>query len=57
MNGCGSLPRCPQRPVFLSISCSLLDKMILRLPSDMDMALDQIVPESLDWQHTDEGPE
>ncbi|KAF8168008.1 hypothetical protein B0H34DRAFT_645622 [Crassisporium funariophilum] len=24
---------------------------------DMDMALDNIVPESLDWQHTDEGPE
>jgi hypothetical protein len=24
---------------------------------DMDMALDNIVPETLDWQHTDEGPE
>ncbi|KAJ3788023.1 hypothetical protein GGU10DRAFT_263769 [Lentinula aff. detonsa] len=24
---------------------------------DMDMALDRIVPESLDWLHTDEGPE
>ncbi|KAH9950497.1 hypothetical protein B0H21DRAFT_776735 [Amylocystis lapponica] len=24
---------------------------------DMDMALDKIVPESLDWLHTDEGPE
>ncbi|KAF9452683.1 hypothetical protein P691DRAFT_803804 [Macrolepiota fuliginosa MF-IS2] len=24
---------------------------------DMDMALDNIVPESLDWQHTDEGPD
>ncbi|KAJ3757360.1 hypothetical protein EV360DRAFT_46166 [Lentinula raphanica] len=24
---------------------------------DMDMALDCIVPESLDWIHTDEGPE
>lgn len=23
----------------------------------MDMALDAIVPESLDWRHTDEGPE
>lgn len=27
------------------------------LLSDMDMALDHIVPESLDWLHTDEGPE
>ncbi|TFK77008.1 hypothetical protein BDN72DRAFT_866817 [Pluteus cervinus] len=24
---------------------------------DMDMALDTIVPENLNWQHTDEGPE
>ncbi|KIK06903.1 hypothetical protein K443DRAFT_673796 [Laccaria amethystina LaAM-08-1] len=24
---------------------------------DMDMALDTIVPESLDWRHTDEGPD
>ncbi|KAF8640797.1 hypothetical protein AX17_000446 [Amanita inopinata Kibby_2008] len=24
---------------------------------DMDMALDNIVPESLDWRHTDEGPD
>ncbi|KAF4623159.1 hypothetical protein D9613_001892 [Agrocybe pediades] len=24
---------------------------------DMDMALDHIVPESLKWLHTDEGPE
>lgn len=24
---------------------------------DMDMALDNIVPESLNWRHTDEGPE
>ncbi|KAF8974015.1 hypothetical protein BDZ97DRAFT_1778003 [Flammula alnicola] len=24
---------------------------------DMDMALDNIVPESLSWRHTDEGPE
>jgi hypothetical protein len=24
---------------------------------DMDMALDHIVPESLSWLHTDEGPE
>lgn len=24
---------------------------------DMDMALDNIVPESLNWMHTDEGPE
>ncbi|PVG04794.1 hypothetical protein CPB86DRAFT_821382 [Serendipita vermifera] len=25
--------------------------------TDMDMALDTIVPESLDWAHTDEGPD
>lgn len=25
--------------------------------SDMDMALDKIVPEELNWLHTDEGPE
>lgn len=24
---------------------------------DMNMALDTIVPESLNWTHTDEGPE
>ncbi|KAJ7837529.1 hypothetical protein B0H14DRAFT_2791043 [Mycena olivaceomarginata] len=24
---------------------------------DMDMALDHIVPEKLEWLHTDEGPE
>jgi hypothetical protein len=24
---------------------------------DMDMALDKIVPEGLNWLHTDEGPE
>ncbi|KAI0330576.1 hypothetical protein GY45DRAFT_1250474 [Cubamyces sp. BRFM 1775] len=24
---------------------------------DMDMALDNIVPENLDWKHTDEGPD
>ncbi|KAF8898642.1 hypothetical protein BD779DRAFT_1431809 [Infundibulicybe gibba] len=26
-------------------------------PLDMDMALDAIVPETLQWRHTDEGPE
>lgn len=26
-------------------------------PVDMDMALDKIVPEHLNWVHTDEGPE
>ncbi|EDR15628.1 uncharacterized protein LACBIDRAFT_243327 [Laccaria bicolor S238N-H82] len=31
------------------------DKVTCRL--DMDMALDTIVPESLDWRHTDEGPD
>jgi len=25
--------------------------------TDMDMALDNIVPENLNWQHTDEGPD
>lgn len=25
--------------------------------ADMSMALDKIVPESLNWLHTDEGPE
>ncbi|KAF7310972.1 hypothetical protein HMN09_00640500 [Mycena chlorophos] len=25
--------------------------------SDMDMALDTIVPETLQWEHTDEGPD
>jgi thiamine phosphate synthase YjbQ (UPF0047 family) len=29
----------------------------LRVPQDMDMALDNIVPETLNWRHTDEGPE
>ncbi|KAH9175261.1 hypothetical protein EDB89DRAFT_1946258 [Lactarius sanguifluus] len=24
---------------------------------DMDMALDNIVPENLNWRHTDEGPD
>lgn len=31
--------------------------LIARLNPDMDMALDNIVPESLNWRHTDEGPE
>lgn len=25
--------------------------------TDMDMALDRVVPESLPWKHTDEGPD
>ncbi|TIB70577.1 hypothetical protein E3Q23_01814 [Wallemia mellicola] len=25
--------------------------------TDMDMALDRVVPESLPWEHVDEGPE
>jgi len=29
----------------------------LRVPQDMDMALDNIVPENLNWRHTDEGAE
>ena len=32
--------------------------LVLKRPGvDMDMALDKIVPEDLDWLHTDEGPE
>lgn len=31
--------------------------MVILLHIDMDMALDNIVPESLNWRHTDEGPE
>ena len=27
------------------------------ISQDMDMALDNIVPETLNWRHTDEGPE
>jgi hypothetical protein len=27
------------------------------LSVDMDMALDNVVPETLDWRHIDEGPE
>jgi secondary thiamine-phosphate synthase enzyme len=27
------------------------------MEKDMDMALDRIVPESLPWRHTDEGPD
>jgi hypothetical protein len=30
---------------------------VLREAPDMDMALDHIVPEKLEWLHTDEGPE
>lgn len=29
----------------------------MNLCVDMDMALDHMVPESLEWIHTDEGPE
>lgn len=36
-----------------SICQNILNAMFV----DMDMALDTIVPESLDWLHTDEGPE
>lgn len=38
----------PEHPIGLSE---------LNHPLDMDMALDVMVPESLDWIHTDEGPE
>lgn len=37
------------------IPCSSV--LIRLLNADMDMALDNVVPESLDWKHTDEGPE
>ncbi|EJF67043.1 hypothetical protein DICSQDRAFT_96079 [Dichomitus squalens LYAD-421 SS1] len=30
---------------------------LLDVVADMDMALDNIVPESLNWRHTDEGPD
>ena len=31
-----------------------IDRLLRR---DMDMALDKVIPEDLDWLHTDEGPE
>ena len=34
-----------------------VEAVLLTVPQDMDMALDNIVPETLDWQHTDEGSE
>ena len=36
----------------LSLQC-----LWYQMPSDMTMALDRIVPESMPWLHTDEGPE
>ena len=38
---------------ILSVFCSSAYCSVV----DMDMALDKIVPEDLDWLHTDEGPE
>jgi hypothetical protein len=29
----------------------------IKTTTDMDMAMDAIVPEDLNWRHTDEGPE
>jgi thiamine phosphate synthase YjbQ (UPF0047 family) len=34
-----------------------IETIRLTVLQDMDMALDNIVPENLNWQHTDEGPE
>lgn len=34
-----------------------IDILTVQNIADMDMALDNMVPESLDWIHTDEGPE
>ena len=43
---------------FLPRPCAEDDRPIpTSAPLDMDMALDNIVPESLSWRHTDEGPE
>ncbi len=36
--------------------CALIIEFIF-IFVDMDMALDNIVPEHLNWRHTDEGPE
>jgi hypothetical protein len=38
-------------------SVARLKRVTLTNFIDMDMALDRIVPESLEWAHTDEGPE
>lgn len=46
--------RCPQRCERVRCHTKMV---VLKSLQDMDMALDTIVPESLDWQHTDEGPE
>lgn len=40
-----------------SCSLSLNENADPDVRSDMDMALDHVVPESLDWQHVDEGPD
>ena len=49
------------RDFFAQLPCSGLNVLnsVRRGPplADMDMALDNIVPESLNWRHTDEGPE
>ncbi|KAL4402467.1 hypothetical protein ACI68E_000232 [Malassezia pachydermatis] len=40
-----------------SAALSLNENFDKTVRTDMDMALDRIVPESLPWQHTDEGPD
>lgn len=39
-----------------SAALSLNENFDKDVRSDMDMALDKVVPESLPWKHTDEGP-
>lgn len=43
-----------QNPTFPPLPSALALKWF---DADMDMALDKIVPEDLNWLHTDEGPE
>ncbi|PWZ01112.1 hypothetical protein BCV70DRAFT_159540 [Testicularia cyperi] len=40
-----------------SAALSLNENFDRDVRSDMDMALDKVVPESLPWKHTDEGPD
>lgn len=40
-----------------SAALSLNENFDRDVRTDMDMALDHVVPESLPWRHTDEGPD
>ncbi|CBQ70433.1 conserved hypothetical protein [Sporisorium reilianum SRZ2] len=40
-----------------SAALSLNENFDRDVRTDMDMALDKVVPESLPWKHTDEGPD